>query len=63
MIVVESEKFPDQILVGGLSTIEITLGLAAVAIVFVAGLMIGRFYLLQGRVAGRARPAASSGVA
>jgi MFS family permease len=35
----ESEKFPDQILAGGLSTLEITLGMAAVAIVFVAGLI------------------------
>ncbi len=35
----ESEKFPNQILAGGLSPLEITLGLAAVGIVFVAGLI------------------------
>ena len=35
----ESDKYPNQILAGGLSTFEITLGLVAVGAVFVAGLI------------------------
>jgi MFS family permease len=35
----ESDKFPNQILAGGLSPLEITAGLIAVGVVFVAGLI------------------------
>lgn len=35
----ESDQFPNQVLAGGLSPIEITIGLIAVGIVFVAGLI------------------------
>ena len=46
----------------GLGGLGIWLGLAA-GLAVAAALMIGRFYLLQGRVAGRARLAASGGLA
>jgi MATE family multidrug resistance protein len=46
----------------GLGGLGVWLGLAA-GLAVAAALMIGRFYLLQGRVAGRARLAASSGLA
>jgi multidrug resistance protein, MATE family len=46
----------------GLGGLGVWLGLAA-GLAVAAALMIGRFYMLQGRVAGRARLAASGGLA